>query len=176
MTQSLDNTTYIELLEKLKNEIAQARIRAHLAVNSQLIILYWNIGSLILERQHKEGWGTKVIENISKDLRAEFPEMKGLSSRNLVYMQTFAKAYPDFTFTQEVLAQITWYHNITLLDKVKDYEQRVWYIQKTIENGWSRNVLVLQITTDLYSREGKSISNFKNTFKITYQVQKIWQH
>ena len=89
--------------------------------------------------------------------------MKGLSARNLVYMQTFAKAYPDFSITQEVLAQITWYHNITLLDKVKNYEERHWYVHETAKNGWSRNVLVAQIQTGLYKRQGKSVNNFQNT-------------
>jgi predicted nuclease of restriction endonuclease-like (RecB) superfamily len=159
----IQESSYIHLIENLKQEISKARIKAHLAVNKELITLYWKIGKQILEQQKQEGWGAKVIENISQDLRREFPEMKGLSSRNLVYMQTFAKAYPDFEITQETLAQITWYHNITLLDKVKDKEQRLWYIQKTIENGWSRNVLVLQIQSNLFERAGKSINNFSAT-------------
>jgi predicted nuclease of restriction endonuclease-like (RecB) superfamily len=162
MTTALDKS-YVELIQTLKQEIASARIRAHLSVNKEMISLYWRIGNQILERQDKEGWGTKVIENISHDLRKEFPEMKGLSSRNLVYMQTFAKAYPDFEITQEVLAQITWYHNVTLLDKIKDRNERLWYIRKTIENGWSRNVMVAQIQTNLYARDGKSLNNFKST-------------
>ena len=122
--------SYTILLQSLKTEIRQARIRAHLSVNKEMISLYWKIGNQILTKQQVEGWGAKVIENISKDLRQEFPEMKGLSSRNLVYMQTFAKAYPDFTITQEALAQITWYHNITLLEKVEKYEERLWYVIK----------------------------------------------
>jgi predicted nuclease of restriction endonuclease-like (RecB) superfamily len=156
-------SNYIQLLDKLKQEIKTARIKAHLAVNAELTVLYWKIGKHILERQKDEGWGTKVIERLSRDLHCEFPEMKGLSSRNLVYMQTFAKAYPDFEFTQEVLAKITWYHNITLLDKIRDNKERIWYIHKTIENGWSRNVLVHQIETNLYTRQGKSLTNFSHT-------------
>jgi predicted nuclease of restriction endonuclease-like (RecB) superfamily len=163
MENQLNHKSYVELIEDLKKQISQARIRAHLAVNKEMISLYWNIGNQILERQKEEGWGSKVIENISKDLRAEFPEMRGLSARNLVYMQTFAKAYPDFSITQEVLAQITWYHNITLLDKVKNYEERLWYVHETAKNGWSRNVLVAQIQTGLYKRQGKSVNNFQNT-------------
>jgi hypothetical protein len=92
--------------------------------------------------------------------------MKGLGERNLVYMQTFAKAYPDFEFTQEAPAQIPWYHNQTILDKVKSYSERLWYINKTIEIGWSRSVLALQIESKLYERQGneaKKISNFKET-------------
>jgi predicted nuclease of restriction endonuclease-like (RecB) superfamily len=106
MTTELNSKTYAQLLQDLKTEISQARIRAHLSVNKEMISLYWSIGNQILERQKAEGWGTKVIENISKDLRSEFPEMKGLSARNLVYMQTFAKSYPDFAITQQLVAQI----------------------------------------------------------------------
>lgn len=163
METNITNKSYIDLIETLKNEIKSARIRAHLSVNRELVLLYWNIGKRILERQQAEGWGAKVIENISKDLRKEFTEMRGLSSRNLVYMQTFVKAYPDLEFTQRVAAQIPWFHICVILDKIKDPEQRQWYIQKTIENGWSRNVLSLQISSDLYSREGKGINNFKST-------------
>ncbi len=163
MNTELENTNYAILLQSLKTEISTARIRAHLSVNKEMISLYWRIGNQILERQKQEGWGTKVIENISKDLRKEFPEMKGLSARNLVYMQTFAKSYPDFAITQATLAQITWYHNTTLLDKVSDREERLWYANETAQNGWSRNVMVAQIQTALYKRQGKSINNFKST-------------
>jgi predicted nuclease of restriction endonuclease-like (RecB) superfamily len=162
MNTELDKN-YATLLQNLKKEISTARIRAHLSVNKEMINLYWSIGNQILERQKEEGWGSKVIENISKDLRNEFPEMKGLSPRNLVYMQTFAKCYPDFEFTQEVLAQITWYHNTTLLDKVHDRDERLWYANETAKNGWSRNVMVAQIQTGLYTRQGRSINNFQST-------------
>ena len=154
---------YAILLQNLKAEISQARIRAHCSVNKEMISLYWKIGNQILLKQKEEGWGTKVTENISNDLRKEFPEMKGLSSRNLIYMQTFAKSYPDFSITQEALAQITWYHNITLLEKVENYEERLWYVYETAKNGWSRNVMVAQIQTGLYTRQGKGINNFQNT-------------
>ncbi len=160
MTEVLDKK-YAQLIQTLKREIASSRIRAHLAVNKEMISLYWRIGNLILERQKQEGWGSKVIENISRDLTREFPEMKGLSARNLIYMQTFAGSYPDLEFTQQVAAQIPWGHNCVILDKIRENEKRIWYIQKTIENGWSRNVLNLQIKTNLYAREGKSINNFQ---------------
>ena len=163
MTTELNSKTYAQLLQDLKTEISQARIRAHLSVNKEMISLYWSIGNQILERQKAEGWGTKVIENISKDLRSEFPEMKGLSARNLVYMQTFAKSYPDFAITQQLVAQIPWGHNCVILDKISDISERTWYIQKTIENGWSRNVLNLQIKSNLFARDGKSINNFQST-------------
>ena len=164
MKKSEVNTkSYAGLLQSLKTQITQARIRAHLSVNKEMISLYWNIGNQILERQKAEGWGSKVIENISKDLRKEFPEMKGLSARNLVYMQTFAKNYPNFEITQQAVAQIPWGHICVIMDKVSDYDQRFWYAQKTIENGWSRNVLNMQIKTNLYARDGKSTNNFQST-------------
>lgn len=160
----ISNTpTYFNTLLTLKKEIQQARIRAHLSVNKELILLYWRIGQEILKRKQELGWGSKVVNLLSNDLRHEFPKMKGLSTRNLVYMQTFAAAYPDYEFTQEVPAQIPWYHNQTILDKVSDPDQRIWYMKKTVENGWSRNVLVLQIENNLYERDGKALTNFKNT-------------
>ncbi len=155
--------SYKDLIESLKTEIRQARLKAHLAVNSELILLYWNIGCKIIQQKEREGWGAKVIKQIAQDLRTAFPGMRGFSERNLVYMQTFAKSYPDFQFTQELPARITWYHNTTILDKVSNSEQRAWYIQSTIEHGWSRNILVHQIETNLYERQGQSLNNFKNT-------------
>ncbi len=153
--------TYVDLIDSLKREIKQARMRAHMAVNRELIVLYWKIGKNILERQRTEGWGSKVIESISRDLRKEFPEMKGLSPRNLKYMRKFADELPDFSIVQQAAAQIPWFHVCTILDKTKDHNIRLWYIQQTIEHGWSRNVLVHQIESDLFARQGKAITNFK---------------
>lgn len=154
---------YKELLEDLKNRIRTTQLRAGLAVNRELVFLYWDIGRQILQRQHKEGWGTKVIDRLALDLNREFPEMRGFSRRNLKYMRAFAEAYPDEQFVQEVLAQITWYHNITILDKVKDPNERLWYINQTIQHGWSRNILVHQIENGLYRRQGRAITNFEHT-------------
>ena len=156
-------TGYAEFLADLKERIRKARIKAALSANRELVLLYWEIGRMILERQRKEGWGSKVIDRLAQDLRREFPDLKGFSARNLKYMRAFAEAYPDKKFVQEVLAQITWYHNITLLEKVKDPKERIWYIQQTIEHGWSRNVLVHQIESGLYHRKGKAITNFDRT-------------
>jgi predicted nuclease of restriction endonuclease-like (RecB) superfamily len=161
MTKELDKS-YVELIHSLKQEISSARIRAHLSVNKEMISLYWKLGKQILDRQQQEGWGTKVIENISNDLRKEFPEMKGLSTRNLKYMQRFARELNDQKIVQQLAALIPWFHNCIILDKVSDIDQRLWYIQKTIEHGWSRNILSHQIELGLYGREGKSISNFNN--------------
>ncbi len=158
---------YAQLLQNLKEQIRQSRVKAHLSVNKEMIILYWNIGNQILERQRAEGWGAKVIDNISKDLRKEFLEMKGFSSRNLKYMRKFAEEYNDKQFVQQLAAQIPWYHNCVLLDKISSLSEREFYINKTIENGWSRNVLTMQIKTNLYAREGKSINNFSATLPNT---------
>ncbi|MCP1715527.1 putative nuclease of restriction endonuclease-like (RecB) superfamily [Methanocalculus alkaliphilus] len=153
---------YPTFLAALKVRIRQAQTRAILSVNRELILLYWQIGREIMERQEQEGWGSKVIDRLSDDLRKEFPEVRGFSPRNLKYMRSFAEAWPDPEFVQEVLAQITWYHAITLLDKVKDQMAREWYIQRTIANGWSRNVLVHQIESGLIRREGRAVTNFSS--------------
>jgi len=154
---------YDTFLADLKRRIREAQTKAALSVNRELLLLYWHIGKQILQQQAKEGWGAKVIERLSLDLCREFPEMKGFSERNLKYMRAFAAEYRNEQFVQEVLAQITWYHNITLLDKVENLDERIWYAQKTIENGWSRNVLVHQIESGLYHRSGKAITNFSRT-------------
>ncbi|WGV23876.1 DUF1016 N-terminal domain-containing protein [Halotia branconii] len=154
---------YDDFLKELKTRISSAQLRAGVAVNKELLLLYWQIGRDILNRQQQQGWGAKVIDSLAADLQQAFPEMKGFSSRNLKYMRTFAETYPDEQFVQEVLAQITWYHNIALLEKLKSSEERLWYIQQTIQHGWSRNVLVHQIESQLYHRQGKAITNFDNT-------------
>ncbi|MCP5363419.1 MAG: DUF1016 domain-containing protein [Rickettsiaceae bacterium] len=159
----VNTKSYASLLQSLKTQITQARIRAHLSVNKEMISLYWNIGNQILERQKEEGWGSKVIENISKDLRAEFPEMKGLSAQNLKYMRKFAETYTKNEISQQAVDQIPWGHNVKIFYDIESQEARFWYIQKTIENGWSRNVLNMQIKTNLYARDGKSINNFSST-------------
>nr|WP_199323865.1 MULTISPECIES: PDDEXK nuclease domain-containing protein [unclassified Leptolyngbya] len=154
---------YPQLLNDLKERIRTAQVRAAVAVNRELVLLYWQIGRMILDRQAQAGWGAKVIDQLSKDLRREFPEIKGFSSRNLKYMRTFAETYPDSSIVQEVLAQITWYHNLALIEKLKTTEDRLWYAQQTIANGWSRNILVIQIETRLRDRQGKAMTNFERT-------------
>ncbi|MBY0273505.1 MAG: PDDEXK nuclease domain-containing protein [Alphaproteobacteria bacterium] len=163
MSDIPNDSAYFKTLKALKDEIYKARVRAHLTINQELTLLYWKIGKEIVDRKKELGWGSKVVDLLSQDLRHEFPEMKGLSTRNLIYMQTFALAYPDYEFTQQAAAQIPWGHNQAILDKVSDPEQRIWYIKKTIENGWSRNVLALQIENRLHDRMGKALTNFKNT-------------
>lgn len=135
-TLELDND-YEQFLQSLKKRVQQAQIKAALSVNRELILLYWQIGRDILERQKSQGWGAKVIERLAKDLRAAFPEMKGFSPRNLKYMRTFAESYTDEQFVQQLVAQIPWGHNVRILDYVKDPKEREWYARQAIENGFA---------------------------------------
>lgn len=152
--------TYGSLLASIKERIQSAQVRAVVAVNQELVRLYWGIGNEILARQQAEGWGTKVIERLAKDLASEFPQMKGLSRTNLLYMRAFSEAWPEEAIVQQVVGQIPWGHNIRLLDLVKDRGERLWYAKAAIDHGWSRNVLVIQIEAGLYGRQGKAITNF----------------
>lgn len=154
---------YDGFLRELKQRIQTAQLRAAVAVNSELIRLYWSIGRDILTRQTEQGWGAKVIDRLSADLRREFPDMKGFSTRNLKYMRAFAEAYPDEAIVQQVVAQIPWGHNVRLIDHLDSLEERLWYARAVVENGWSRNVLEHHIETHLYARQGKAITNFQRT-------------
>jgi predicted nuclease of restriction endonuclease-like (RecB) superfamily len=154
---------YAVLLATLKERIRAARLRAAVAVNQELILLYWSIGRDILGRMSAEGWGAKVVQRLAQDLTRDFPEMTGLSPRNLTYMRAFAAAYPDQRIVQQVVAQLPWGHNLRLLDSVKDPDDRLWYAQQATEHGWSRAVLVHQIESGLINRQGKAITNFSQT-------------
>jgi predicted nuclease of restriction endonuclease-like (RecB) superfamily len=154
---------YAELLAELRQRINGARLRAALAVNRELVLLYWSIGRDILARQSAEGWGTKVIDRLASDLRRTFPEMTGLSARNLKYMRAFAEAWPDLEFVQQVVALLPWGHNTRLLEAVKTPAERKWYAQQAIHHGWSRNVLCHQIDSDLFARQGGALTNFPRT-------------
>lgn len=164
MKDALPSTpSYAALLKSIKERIQTAQVRAAAAVNQELVLLYWGIGREILSRQAQEGWGAKVIDQLAADLVRSFPEMKGLSPRNLKYMRAFAEAWPEEQFVQQPVAQLPWGHNVRLLDLVKDRDERQWYAQAAIEHGWSRNVLVIQIEAGLYRRQGKAITNFTKT-------------
>jgi predicted nuclease of restriction endonuclease-like (RecB) superfamily len=164
MSENLTLTKdYADFLQSLKSRIATAQTKAALAVNRELVLLYWNIGREILERQKKQGWGAKVVDQLSKDLRSAFPEMKGFSRANLLYMRRFAETYQDEKFVQQAAGQIPWFPNCKILDKVNSHNEREFYIRKTIENGWSRDVLVWQIESRLFERQGKAVTNFELT-------------
>ncbi len=158
-----DEENYFVLLDGLKTRIRTAQIRAALAVNQELLVLYWHIGCEILVQQQEQGWGSKTIERLSRDLKREFPDMKGFSPRNLRYMRALAEAYPDEQIVLRLVAQIPWGHNQSLLNKLETQEQRLWYAQKVLENGWSRDILELQIESNLYARQGGAITNFERT-------------
>jgi predicted nuclease of restriction endonuclease-like (RecB) superfamily len=153
---------YPAWLTDLKIKIRDARLRKALAVNSELIMLYWQIGREILNRQDRDGWGTKVVDRLSIDLRAEFPESRGFSSANLRYMRAFAEACPDPAICQRVVGKLPWGQNIELLS-VKDRAARLWYAEATLEQGWSRPVLVFQIDTKAHARQGQALTNFGRT-------------
>jgi len=152
--------SYLDFIEAIKKEIQNQRISVVLNANSSMICLYWNIGKAILQKQEKEGWGAKVIDRMAKDLKDAFPDMSGFSPRNIKYMRKFAECWPDFEIVQRVVAQIPWRSNISLMDKLHDEESRIWYAQKTIENGWSKTILDMQIQSGLIERTGKSVNNF----------------
>jgi predicted nuclease of restriction endonuclease-like (RecB) superfamily len=158
---------YVEWLSELKNRIHTAQQRAAAAVNTELVMLYWQIGRDVLERQSREGWGAKVLDRLALDLRAAFPDMKGFSVRNLRYMRNFAEAWPDPQIVQQAAAQLPWFHLCTLLDKLKSPKDRDWYLRAAIEHNWSRNVLVHQIELRTRERTGKAITNFSSQLNPT---------
>ncbi len=153
-------TGYADWLSDLKTRIHSAQQRAALAVNRELVLLYWQIGRDILARQASQGWGAKVIERLAHDLRAAFPDMKGFSRANLMYMRAFAEAWPDSAIVQQAVGQLPWGHNLVLLSKLKEPQQRLAYARRAIEHGWSRNVLNIHIETRSVEREGKALTNF----------------
>src|SRR4051794_20315059 len=159
----LEPQGYEAFLGELKERIQTAQLRASLAVNREMISLYWRIGTDILARQDEHGWGAKVIDRLSEDLRREIPNVEGFSPRNLKYMRAFAQAWPEESIVQQLAAQIPWFHHCVLLDKVKSQPEREWYVHKTVESGWSRNVLVHRVESDLYDRQGKAQNNFETT-------------
>jgi len=162
-TSSIAPQGYREFLHGLKLRIQQAQLKATLAVNRELILLYWQIGRDILERQERAGWGARIVERLAQDLHREFPDVRGFSPRNFKYMRAFAEAWPDEAIVQQLVAQLPWGHNVRLLDKVQDPAERAWYVEQAIQNGWSRNILVMQIESGLYRRQGKAQTNFAHT-------------
>jgi predicted nuclease of restriction endonuclease-like (RecB) superfamily len=155
-----DDRGYPAVLAAAKAAIQSARTRAVLAVNAELLGFYWDLGQLIIDRQTAEGYGTKVVERLSVDLRREFESMRGLSPGNLHYMRRLAVAWPDREVCLRVVGKVPWGHNQTLLDKLGDAELRVWYAGQAIEFGWSRAVLEHQIMSGLHRRAGAAPSNF----------------
>ncbi|WP_028455576.1 PDDEXK nuclease domain-containing protein [Chitinilyticum litopenaei] len=151
---------YADWLRQLKVDIQQARQRAALAVNAELVALYARIGREILQRQQVQGWGAKVVERLARDLKDAFPEMRGWSASNLKYMRFFAERCPDGQFGQQPADQLPWFHIVTLLTKLDDAAEREWYASQAVAQGWSRSTLELNIKNRLRQRQGAAVSNF----------------
>lgn len=158
----INTNEYFDILDGIKTRIQEAQYRAVLGANRELILLYWNIGKVIIENSQ---WGNKFIDNLARDIKQDFPDTKGYSVRNLKYMRKFAILFPDAEIVQALLAQLTWYHLQLLMDKIADTGIYLWYAAKTVENGWSRNVLLHQISIKLYERQAvaEKASNFERT-------------
>ncbi|WP_231623912.1 DUF1016 N-terminal domain-containing protein [Neisseria sp. 83E34] len=152
---------YGQWLIEIKDRVLVARQRAVLAVNAELISLYWHIGRDILQRQAAQGWGSKVIERLGRDLRESFPEMKGFSRANLLYMRAFAEAWPDFEIVQQAVGQLPWGHNVLLLNRIKEQDVRLFYVRKVMAENWSRATLEKQIKNRLHERQGQAVTNFE---------------
>lgn len=172
----MDLTFYTSLLEDVKSRIRHAQTKATLAANAEMIALYWEIGQLIYQRQQEKGWGAGVTSRLANDLKNELPEVKGFSERNLKFMVQFYKEYPqkpeaaaigkqavsqlENTSLSQLIAFIPWGHIILLMQKIKDFTTRLWYVEQTIQHGWSRDVLGLMIKSNLHVRQGDSTNNF----------------
>lgn len=152
---------YGDWLKNLKSRIASARQRAALAINQELVTLYYSIGKDILQRQANEGWGSKVIQRLSSDLGEAFPDMKGFSTRNLQYMRLFAEQCPELQFVQQPAAQLPWFHIVSLLTKITNLADREWYATRSISEGWSRTTLDSHIKSQLHRRQGAAVTNFE---------------
>jgi predicted nuclease of restriction endonuclease-like (RecB) superfamily len=152
---------YADWLADIKTRVTSARQRAALAANAELIGLYWQIGRDILQRQSAQGWGSKVIERLARDLREAFPEMKGFSRANLLYMRAFAEAWPDEVIVQQLAGQLPWFHNVLLLTRVKDPVLRLRYAEQARAEGWSRATLEVSIRNRLHERQGQAVTNFE---------------
>lgn len=154
---------YESLISDIKNRIKHGQVRASLAVNAELILMYHDIGKMIVARQQDEGWGNAVIPKISRDIKNELSDIKGFSERNLGYMVQFAKAYTDNSILQQLVAKLPWGHNIVLLQHLKDINTRTWYATESLKNGWGRDLLTKKIKQNLLEKQGNATHNFENT-------------
>jgi predicted nuclease of restriction endonuclease-like (RecB) superfamily len=152
---------YGEWFSDIKSRIYAARQRAALAVNTEMLQVYWRIGRDIIDKQENQGWGTKVVERLSHDLRKEFPDLGGFSQANLRYMRSFAREWPEDAIRQQAVGELPWGHNIVLLTKIKDRALRLAYAEAAVEFGWSRNVLATHIQSQRIERKGRAVTNFE---------------
>lgn len=151
---------YLRLIEEIKRDVTRTRLSVVSHGNAQMIMLYWRIGHRILQKQEERGWGAKVIDRMSLDLRKAFPDVTGFSASNLKSMRRFAQAWPDASIGQQAVAQLPWGSNLVLLSKLKDPEERLWYAERAVAEGWSRSVLTMQIESHLIDRVGWEVNNF----------------
>jgi len=161
MSEIIDKNSYNSFLIQIKKEIQLSQQKAISSVNKELIYLYFNIGNIVYQKQNSFGWGAKVIDKLSLDIKNEIPQIKGFSTRNIKRMLRFYKEYSKFEFVPPLVAQISWTHNIILMEKIKDIDLRFWYMEQTIANGWSKNILSMMIESNIDKRQGKITSNFK---------------
>jgi predicted nuclease of restriction endonuclease-like (RecB) superfamily len=174
-TKITQSSEYRQWLKELKGKVRGAQLKAATAVNTALLEFYWNLGEDIADKQKNATWGSGFLSQLSKDLMAEFPNIKGFSLNNLQYIRRWYFFYysPSLksgtgcsTIDQKCVSclfQIPWGHNLNIISKCKTVEKALFYVQKTIENNWSRSVLIHQIESDLFARKGKAITNFENT-------------
>lgn len=162
MENEIDINKYKIIVENIKQEVLKSQYRAMQEVNKELIYMYWNIGKIVSENIE---WGNKFVDNLSLDLKNEFPNIQGFSVRNLRNMRKFYEEYPDVAILQTLSAKLTWSHNILLINKVKNLNVRKWYMEETIKNGWSCDTLEDQIKYKLYERQAVAdkTTNFENT-------------
>lgn len=161
--KSILPSDYPGFLAEVKSRISRERVRAALSANSAMILLYWDIGKLILSRQVEQGWGSQVIEQLARDLKVAFPKMTGFSVRSLRNMRMFARSWPDGAIVLRFIAQLPWSTNLALLNKLRDPELRLWYARHALENGLTRDMLVFHIESQLHLRQGLSQHNFPST-------------
>lgn len=163
LATAYDEPGYAELLGELRRRVAAARTRAAQAINNELVLLYHSIGLEIAARERSQGWGARVVDRLAADLRRSFPDMRGFSARNLRYMRDVAIAWPEPSILQQAAAKLPWSTLTSLLDSVKAPAERDWYAQAAVEHGWSRAVLLAQIDSGLYRRQGAALTNFART-------------
>lgn len=166
VNEIIENSQYKEWLKELKSKVSRAQIKAAVTVNSTLLEFYWNLGSEIVEKQQSTSWGSGFLKKLSHDLMAEFPDMKGFSKRNLEHIRRWYLFYSKESIAKQAASQllrIPWWHNVIIVQKCKTVEDALFYVQKTIENNWSRSVLTHQIESRLFERQGSAITNFDDT-------------
>lgn len=158
---------YGATLKAIQQRVHRERARVVLAANSAMIVMYWDIGRLILERQTNQGWGAKIVDRLARDLRKSFPAMTGLSSRNLQFMRAFAAEFPDEAIVKQLVSQLPWGHVVRLVQRIKHPTAREWYIREAVRQGWSRSVLELQMLGKAHERQGKAVTNFAAALPFT---------